>query len=225
MDNSDGELAISGAEAKVEDKFDLQSKRKMTITGAVMILCIAGFILKIWNVGIIALLGASILITTKCIDFKTAMAKMDWNTLIILGAAQGFAQGLNVSGGGKLIAEFAVNAFGGQNASPYALMIVGIVIATILTNFMSNTAVLAMLTPIFINIGFSLGLHPEPFVLAIIIGGSTALATPIGTPAVTQTLVAGYRYMDYVKIGLPITIILTIISIILVPMVYGFTPL
>jgi di/tricarboxylate transporter len=87
---------------------------------------------------------------------------------------------------------------------------------------MSNTAVVAMLAPIFIPLAFALKVSPETFVIGIIIVGSTALATPIGTPAVTQTLVAGYRYMDYVKIGLPITIILTIVTCVFAPIVYGF---
>ena len=173
----------------------------------------------------IALTGATILLLIGCMDFKKAMRIMDWNTIIILGAVQGFAKGLDASGGGKMLAEWILSIFGGQNASPFVLLTICVILSTVLTNFMSNTAVLAMLTPIFINIGFQIGIQPEPFILACIIGGSTALATPIGTPSVTQTLVAGYRFIDYVKIGLPITIILTIGCMILCPLVYGFTPL
>jgi di/tricarboxylate transporter len=82
-----------------------------------------------------------------------------------------------------------------------------------------------MMTPIFINIAFQLHVHPEVLVIGLIIGGSNALATPIGTPCVTQTLVGGYRYKDYVYVGLPITIILTVLTCILLPLMYGFTPL
>lgn len=195
---------------------------QMVLSSAVMIGCVLGFVFNIWNVGIIALVGASILMATGCVDFKKSMREMDWNTIVILSAAQGFAKGLDVSGGGKVIANFILNAFGGQSASAYALLVVAIVLSVILTNFMSNTAVVAMLVPIFIPLAFALKVSPETFVIGIIIGGSTALATPIGTPAVTQTLVAGYRYMDYVKVGLPITIILTIVTCVFAPMVYGF---
>ena len=195
---------------------------QMVLSSAVMIGCVLGFVFNIWNVGIIALVGASILMATGCVDFKKCMREMDWNTIVILSAAQGFAKGLDVSGGGKVIANFILKSFGGPEASAYALLVVAIVLSAILTNFMSNTAVVAMLVPIFIPLAFALKVSPETFVIGIIIGGSTALATPIGTPAVTQTLVAGYRYMDYVKVGLPLTIILTILTCIFAPMVYGF---
>jgi len=217
-----GEADVTSDEIEEEKiKVNLQ----MIVSGTVIVLCVVGFVVGIWNVATIALLGATICLATGCKPFKKAFAELDWNTLVILAAAQGFAKGLDVSGGGKLIADFAINVCGGVNAQPIMLLVVGIVISVILTNFMSNTAVAAMMTPIFINIGFQLGVDPTIFVLGSVIGGSTALATPIGTPAVTQTLVAGYRYKDYIMVGLPITIILTIAACILCPIMYSFVPL
>ena len=209
--------ALKAIETEGSEKMTWQ----MYLSGAVMLACVAGFVFNVWNVGIIALVGAAILMGTRCIDFKTSMRNLDWNTLVILSAAQGFAKGLDVSGGGKVIANFILNIFGGHDASTYALLVVAVVLSTVLTNFMSNTAVVAMLAPIFVPLAIALHASPETFVIAVIIGASTALATPIGTPCVTQTLVAGYRYMDYVKIGLPINIILTIVTCILLPIIYG----
>jgi len=198
---------------------------KMWVSAIVLILCIVGFIFSIWNIAVIAVTGAAVCILFGCKDLHKALRDLDWNTLVILGAAQGFAKGLDVSGGGKLIANFVVNIFGGQNASLVAIFVAGIVVSTVLTNFMSNTAVLAMLTPIFINIGFQLNVHPEVLIIGLILGGSNAIGTPVGTPCVTQTLPAGYRYMDYVKVGAPITIILMIVTCIILPMIYGFQPI
>ncbi|MCI2106085.1 MAG: anion permease [Intestinimonas sp.] len=196
----------------------------------VLCLCILGFILSgqaafkpYLNVGIIGLLGATVLITTGCMPLKKTLAEMDWNTLIILGAAQGFAKGLDVSGGGKVIANFVLNLFGGQTASTMVLMAAGVIITTILTNFMSNTALAAMMTPIYIEIAKSLGVSPIPFIIAIgCVATNLACATPVGTPACTQTLPAGYKYMDYVKIGGPLCIILMIAAAILCPIMYPF---
>lgn len=209
------------AMAEMQEEENTKFTWQMILSGSVMVACVLGFIFNVWNVGIIALVGCAILMGTGCIDFKKSMRDLDWNTLVILSAAQGFAKGLDVSGGGKVIANFILNLFGGQDASVYALLVVAVVLSTILTNFMSNTAVVAMLAPIFIPLAFALKASPETFVIGVIIGASTALSTPIGTPAVTQTLVAGYRYMDYVKIGLPINIILTIITCIFLPIIYG----
>lgn len=209
---------LSAADNDSNEKITWQ----MYLSGAVMLACVFGFVFNVWNVGIIALVGCAILMGTGCIDFKKSMRDLDWNTLVILSAAQGFAKGLDVSGGGRVIANFILNAFGGQDASAYALLVVAVVLSTVLTNFMSNTAVVAMLAPIFVPLALALHVSPETFVIGVIIGASTALSTPIGTPCVTQTLVAGYRYMDYVKVGLPINIILTIATCILLPIIYGF---
>ena len=130
---------------------------------------------------------------------------------------------LDVSGGGKVIAEFILNLFGGESASTAVLMAAGVIVTTILTNFMSNTALAAMMTPIYIEIALQLGISPIPFVIAIgAVATNLACATPVGTPACTQTLPAGYKYMDYVKIGGPLCIILMILAAVLAPIIYTF---
>ena len=196
----------------------------------VLLLCIVGFILTdqaafkpYINVAVVALIGATVLITSGCMPLKKTLAEMDWNTLVILAAAQGFAKGLDVSGGGKVIADAVLNLFGGQEASTAVLMAVGVIVTTILTNFMSNTALAAMMTPIYIQIANSLGVSPVPFVIAIgCVATNLACATPVGTPACTQTLPAGYKYMDYMKIGGPLLILLIIGAVFFAPIMYPF---
>ena len=196
----------------------------------VLFLCILGFILTSFapfkpylNVGIIGLLGATVLIVSGCMPLKQTLAEIDWNTLVILAAAQGFAKGLDVSGGGKVIANFILNLAGGEHASTFVLMAAGVIVTTVLTNFMSNTALAAMMTPIFMEIAMQMGVSPIPFVIAIgAIATNLACATPVGTPACTQTLPAGYKYMDYVKIGGPLCIILMIVAAFLAPIIYPF---
>ena len=196
----------------------------------VLLLCIVGFVLTdqaafkpYINVAVVALIGATVLITSGCMPLKKTLAEMDWNTLVILAAAQGFAKGLDVSGGGKVIADAVLNLFGGQEASTAVLMAVGVIVTTILTNFMSNTALAAMMTPIYIQIANSLGVSPVPFVIAIgCVATNLACATPVGTPACTQTLPAGYKYMDYMKIGGQLAIILMIAAAALAPVMYPF---
>lgn len=196
----------------------------------VLLLCIVGFILTdqaafkpYINVAVVALIGATVLITSGCMPLKKTLAEMDWNTLVILAAAQGFAKGLDVSGGGRVIADAVLNLFGGQEASTTVLMVAGIIVTAVLTNFMSNTALAAMMTPIYIQIANSLGVSPVPFVIAIgCVATNLACATPVGTPACTQTLPAGYKYMDYMKIGGPLCIVLIIAAAVLCPIMYSF---
>ena len=189
------------------------------LSAATLIGCIIAFMMN-GNVAVIGLAGAAILVTSGCMPLKQTLRNLDWNTLIILSAAQGFAAGLNESGGGKVIANAVLNAFGGQNASIVVMLAIGITLSVCLSNFMSNGAVAAMLVPIFIQIAMALGANPTTFTIAISIGASTVISTPTGTPCVTQTLPAGYRYMDYVKSGLPCNVILTVMAIVLCATIY-----
>ncbi len=197
-----------------------QQWKQYTVIG-VTIFCIAGFVLGFLNVGIVALIGASILIASGCMELKKTLRNLDWNTLILIAAAQGFALGLAKSGGGKVLSDMAIQLCGGASASPVVLLSAVVVLASVLTNFMSNTAVAAMLVPIIIPMARDIGANPQTFSMGVVMAANIALSTPIGTAAVTQTMVCGYRYMDCVKIGLPINIILIIGVIIGLPLAYG----
>ena len=97
------------------------------------------------------------------------------------------------------------------------------IISCVLTNFMSNTATTALLAPIGLSIAQALGADPRAVLMATVIGGSCAYATPIGMPANTMVLsIGGYRFMDYVKAGLPLIVVSTIVSLILLPIFFPF---
>ena len=214
------EPAVPGLDNSVVDQ-DTKFTWRMWMSSLVMILCIIGFVMEIWNVGIIALTGATVLLATKCIDFKQTMRNLDVNTLVILSAAQAFGAGLSISGGDKVIANFVLQLFGGA-ASPIVMLTVAIVLGTVLTQWVSNTAVAAMMVPIFLPVAAALNASPVTFTIAIIIASSMSITTPVGTPCVAQTLPVGYRYNDYVKVGTPICIVMMILTCILMPVIYGF---
>lgn len=214
-------LEQSVEELQDEDTSDTKLTPKMIISGATLIGAIIAFISGVWNIGTVALLAAGIVMVTGCIEFKKAFRELDWNTLVILATSVGFAAGLDISGGGKVIADFTIGLFGGDSASPILLLGAGIFIATMLTNFASNTATSAMLTPIYMNIAIQFGINPLVFVVPIVVSCGNATFTPVGTSAVTMTLQGGYRFNDYVKVGLPITIILMIMAMVISPLVYG----
>ena len=206
----------------IESSDKVVSKTKMWISSLTMIGVIAGFISETFSLGFWSLLGATILIATKCITPKQAFASVDWNTIGILGAAQGFAAGLNNSGAGTLIAESTINLFGGAEiASPLFITIAIIIVTAVLTNVLSDTALATMFTPIAANIAYTLGVDPLAMVIGVVLatGGDF---TPIATAGLTQTLVGGYRFMDYVKILAPLWFLLMITTVVLCPIMYPF---
>lgn len=195
-------------------------KRKGHITAVIVILTLLCFILGVWNITIVSMTSVALLLLTHCISLKKAFWDIDWNTILVLAGSQAFAKGLDTSGAGIRIANGFL-AFLGNNATPFAVLAVLIIVSTILTNFMSNASIAVMLVPIAIQLAKTLDCNVLTFVIGIVISSQLAFATPVGTPCVTQTMVGGYKYMDYVKVGLPLTVILMVVAIFLIPAVYG----
>lgn len=205
----------------VSDMENFKPTTKTYIAGTIMVLCIIGFVTEVIPMAIVALLGAVAVIVTKCVDFKKCMMHLDWNSVMLMAFAQGIASGMNDSGAGKMIALFTVKHMGGNMT---IMFIVCMILTVALTNIMSNTAVAAMLTPIYIVICETLGYSPWIFALGIAVASNLSVATPIGGTAMSQTLVGGYKFKDYLKLGGPLTIVMTIILMVLGPII-GFAKL
>ena len=94
-----------------------------------------------------------------------------------------------------------------------------------MTNFMSNTATTALMVPIAVSLAQGLGADPRAVVIATVIAGSCAYATPIGMPANTMVVgIGGYKFIDYVKAGLPLILVSFIICMVILPIAYPFFP-
>lgn len=195
-------------------------KRKFWLTAIIMILVVAGFVSGIWNIAVVAMVGATLMILTGCVGLKDAFHGIDWNTIVVLACSQGFAKGMETSGAGQLIADTTLNVLG-DKATVFVVLGIIIVLSVILTNIMSNIATGTMMFPIVIALANGMGVNPTTFVIAVVIACQCAFATPVGTPCVTQTMVGGYKFMDYVKIGQPLNIITTVAAVFLIPLCYG----
>ena len=111
------------------------------------------------------------------------------------------------------------------NVSTYVLTFVIFMLCCVMTNFMSNTATTALMVPIGISIAQGMGADPSAVLMACVIGGSCAYATPIGMPANTMVVTAGgYTFKDYAKAGVPMILVATVVSMILLPIFYPFFP-
>jgi anion transporter len=176
------------------------------------------------KLNIIGAVGALLLVITGVISEKEAIKAIDMKTIFLFGGTLSLAKALAVTGAGSLVAESVIGALG-ANASPFVLMFSIFMIACVLTNFMSNTATTALMVPIAMSIASSIGADPRAVIMATVIGGSCAYATPIGMPANTMVLSAGgYRFRDYVKAGLPLIGISILVNMIILPILYPFFP-
>lgn len=169
-------------------------------------------------------IGAIVLVLTGVISEKQAIKSIDMQTIFLFGGTLSLAKALEVTGAGEMIADTVIGVVG-KNSSPFLLLTAVFILACVMTNFMSNTATTALLVPISISIANGMGADPSAVVMATVIAGSCAYATPIGMPANTMVLApGGYKFKDYVKAGLPLIIVSTIVSLILLPIFFPFYP-
>ena len=169
-------------------------------------------------------IGALALILTGVISEKNALKSIDLKTIFLFGGTLSLASALQTTGAGEDIAKAVIGVLG-ENPSPYILTFVVFMLCCVLTNFMSNTATTALLVPICVSIAQGMGADPRAVLMACVIGGSCAYATPIGMPANTMVVTAGgYTFKDYAKAGVPLILVATVVSMILLPILYPFFP-
>ena len=169
-------------------------------------------------------IGALVLVITGVLSEKQASKAIDSQTIFIFGGTLALAKALEMTGAGKLVADQVIGMLG-NNSSPFMLLVVVFALSVVMTNFMSNTATVALLVPVSLSIAAGMGADPRAVLMATVIGSSCAYATPIGMPANMMVLSAGgYKFVDYAKSGIPLIIVSTIVSLILLPILFPFHP-
>lgn len=207
--------------------FSSVPKWKKVLSLVILIVTLVGMIFEEEigvNLCITGCVGALLLILTGVISEKDALKSIDLKTIFLFGGILSLAKALEVTGAGGMIADKVIGALG-DHPSPVFFTFVVFLLCCVMTNFMSNTATTALMAPICISIAQGMGADPRAVLMACVIGGSCAYATPIGMPANTMVVGAGnYKFIDYVKAGLPLIAIATVISMIVLPIAFPFYP-
>lgn len=194
----------------------------------VIVLMILGDPLKSIGINLplslVAVMGALACVLTGCLEEKQAYTSIDWVTIFLFAGMMPVAGAMDKSGAGQLIADSVLGVMG-SDPSPYFATAVLFLLSSVMTQFMSNTASSALLAPIGIAIAKGMGADPHAVLMAIGVAASCAFGTPVGTPPNTLVLGPGqYKFMDYVKAGVPLIVVCFIVSILIIPMVWPFFP-
>ena len=197
----------------------------MTICAIILLLVVIAMALsKTINVPMqtAAIIGALACVITGCLTEKQAYGGIDWTTIFLFAGMLPLAEAMDKTGAGAMIANGVVSIIG-SNASPLIIVMAMFLLSCGLTQFMSNTAAAALLAPIGISIAQSIGVSPFPVLMAIGIAASCAFTTPVATPPNTLILGPGkFRFMDYVKVGLPLVVVSMIVCTVIIPLVWPF---
>ncbi len=214
-------------EVEVEEGIvgEAHDKKHMIICGIILLCVILAMVFsKTIHVPMqmAAIIAALACVLTGCLTEKQAYQGIDWVTIFLFAGMLPLASAMEKTGAGKLIADTVVGVIG-SDPSPYLIVTAMFILSCGLTQFMSNTAAAALLAPIGISIAQSIGVSPYPVIMAIGIAASCAFTTPVATPPNTLVLNAGrFRFMDYVKVGVPLVIVSLIVCVGVIPLVWPF---
>ena len=170
-----------------------------------------------------AFLAAAAMLIFRCCNMEQAMRAVNWEILMVFAGSAVLGLAIQKTGIAECLANGILNVCG---TNPLVVMTAVCLVATFVTEFISNTAAGAMFFPIMYEAAEKLGYDPFPFLIALMVSVSSSFATPIGSP--THMLVygpGGYRFSDFMRIGLLMNIIILAANILIVNLVYPLTPL
>lgn len=157
----------------------------------------------------------------RCIDMESAYRAIHWPSIILIVGMMPFALALQKTGGVRLIVDGLMDLAGDK--SPHVMLLCLFILCATIGLFISNTATAVLMAPIGIAAAGQMGVSPYPFTLIIAVAASAAFMTPVSSPVNTLVLgPGGYRFSDFVKMGVPFTILIMVVSVMLVPLFFPF---
>ncbi len=220
LDERQDDLVLVGQPLKEASKVTLD--QKAPIAAIIMLLMILAMVFEVLPSVIAIMVAAVLMVVTGCLrNVEEAYNSINWESVVLIGAMLPMATAFQNTGVDTLISGGLVGKLG--DMGPYALL-AGIYFCTsLLTMFISNTATAVLFTPIAMKAAIGMEVSPYPFLFAVAVAASMCFASPFSTPPNALVMSAGrYSFMDYVKVGLPLQIIMGIIMIMILPLLFPF---
>ena len=197
---------------------------KAPIAAAIMILMVCMMVFDFIPVAPVTavIIAGLLMVLTGCFrNVEAAYKTINWESIVLIAAMMPMSMALEKTGASEYISNTLVSGLGVYG--PFALM-AGIYFTTsLMTMFISNTATAVLLAPIAMNSAMQIGADPTPFLFAVAVGASMCFASPFSTPPNALVMPAGqYTFMDYIKVGLPLQIIMGIVMVFVLPLLFPF---
>lgn len=197
---------------------------KAPVAGLIMVMMIAMMVFDFIRVEPVTavLIAAVLMVLTGCLrNVEAAYKTINWETIVLFAAMLPMSLALEKTGVSELISGSLVNSLGSYG--PLALM-AGIYFTTsLLTMFISNTVTAVLMAPIALQSAVQIGISPVPLLFGVTVAASMCFASPFSTPPNALVMPAGqYTFMDYIKVGLPLQIIMGIVMVLVLPLLFPF---
>ena len=195
-------------------------RSRAPIVVAVLAAVIGLSAINVAPIEVLAFIGVAVVLITRCIDADEAFSSIDGRLLGMLFGMIAVGRGLEHSGAVELLVGAASPYLG--DLQPWMLIFAVYALTSFLTELLSNNAVAVVVTPVAIGLAQSLGVDPRPLLVAVMLGASFGFATPIGYQC--NLLVygpGGYTFGDFMKIGVPLNILMGVVAAVVIPLVYG----
>ena len=197
---------------------------KAPLAACIMLLMVAMMVFDFIPVAPVTavMIAAVLMVLTGCFrSVEAAYKTINWESVVLIAAMMPMSVALEKTGASAAISHTLVSGLGGYG--PYVLL-AGIYFTTsLLTMFISNTATAVLMAPIAFASATEVGLSPYPFLFAVALGASMCFASPFSTPPNALVMQAGrYTFMDYVKVGLPLQIIMGVVMVFVLPLMFPF---
>ena len=168
------------------------------------------------------LLAAVMMVITGCVrSVEAAYKTINWQTIVLFAAMLPMSTALEKTGASTMIADFIINTLGASG--PYIALAAVYFATSTMTIFISNTVTAVLMAPIALQCAVGLGVSPLSFLFAVTVAASMCFASPFSTPPNALVMPAGqYTFMDYVKVGLPLQILMGVIMVIVLPLIFAF---
>ena len=192
---------------------------KAPIAAGLMIAVVAVAIAGWLPIALAALIGASFVVLTGCLDMDEAYRYIDWKAVFLIACMLPLGAAMEQTGAAQLVAESVAGTLGALG--PRMLLAGMFLLGLAATQFMPNPVVAVLMAPIAITAALDADLSPYPFALAIAFASSAAFLTPVGHAANVLVMgPGGYRFIDYVKVGLPLALLLLLVVVLILPMLW-----
>ncbi len=204
----------------VEDSRPIRHERStlsMVLLGIFVLLLVS----EVFSTAISALLIAGAMVITRCVSVVDARHSVDWQTIITIGASFAIGAAMEAAGVVTVVSNLVVQE--GTSLPPLAILLMVFVVTSISTEIITNNAAAVLMFPFAVRMADNIDASPIPFVVAVCIAASAAFALPIGYQ--THLMVygpGGYKLTDFLKVGIPLNILVCIVSMIVIPLVWPF---